>query len=105
MTASVSKGELPQDLGDFTATRRMLPITLLAIAIGCLSAFVALGLLRMIGLFTNLFFFQRWDTALASPANNQLGPLVVLIPVVGSIVVGLFRLGRVVRLELRAPSS
>ena len=40
-----------------------------------LSAFVALALLKLIGLFTNLFFFQRWDTALVSPAGNQLGLL------------------------------
>ena len=60
-------------LGDFTTTPRVIPISLLAIGIGVLSAFVALVLLRLIGLFTNLFFFQRWSTALVSPAGNHLG--------------------------------
>ena len=46
-------------LGDFTTTPRMIVISLLAIAVGVLSAFVALILLRLIGIFTNLFFFQR----------------------------------------------
>jgi hypothetical protein len=42
-------------LGDFTATRRMLPIAAIAIAIGALSAYLALALLSLIALFTNLF--------------------------------------------------
>jgi H+/Cl- antiporter ClcA len=64
------------------------PIAALAVVIGVLSSFVALALLRMIGLFTNLFFFQRWSTALASPADHQLGWLVVFVPVLGALVIG-----------------
>src|SRR5438093_6401306 len=75
-------------LGDFTTTQRVISLSLLATAIGVLSAFVALALLRMIGLFTNLFFFQRWDTALVSPVDNTLGPFVVLVPVVGALIIG-----------------
>src|SRR5262249_2408411 len=77
------------DLGDFTATWRLVPISLAAIAIGLLSAYVGLALLKLIGLFPNLFFFQRWDFALVSPAGNQLGVLVVLVPVVGALIIGL----------------
>ncbi|HUQ07366.1 MAG TPA: chloride channel protein [Kofleriaceae bacterium] len=75
-------------LGDFTTTWRLIPISFLAIAIGVLSAFVARALLALIGLFTNLFFFQRWDTAVASPAGHHLGYLVVLVPVVGGLLIG-----------------
>jgi H+/Cl- antiporter ClcA/CBS domain-containing protein len=60
----------------------------LAIAIGVVGAFVALALLKLIGLFTNLFFFQRWDTTLVSPAGNTLGVFVILVPVVGALIVG-----------------
>ncbi len=77
------------DLGDFTTTWRLVPISLAAIVIGLLSAYVALALLKLIGLFTNLFFFQRWDFALVSPAGNQLGVLVVLVPVAGALLIGL----------------
>lgn len=77
------------ELGDFTATLRVVPISALAIGIGALSAFVALVLLRLIGLFTNLFFYGRWDTAFVSPADHHLGPLVVLVPVIGALIVGL----------------
>ena len=59
-------------LGDFTATPRvMLHLAASRIGIGVVSAFVALALLQLIGLFTNLFFFQRWSTALVSPAGNH----------------------------------
>ncbi len=78
-----------ESLGDFTATWRMIPMALLAIAIGVLSCFVAVALLKLIGLFTNLFFFQRWRTALVSPADAHLGWLVVLVPVAGGLIIGL----------------
>ena len=75
-------------LGDFTTTFEVVPVTLLAAVIGVFSAFVALALLRLIGLFTNLFFFQRVSTALVSPAGNSLGWLEVLVPMVGALVIG-----------------
>jgi len=78
-----------RELGDFTATRRLIPISVVGIAIGVLATFVALALLKLIGLFTNLFFFQRWDTALVSPAGHHLGALVVLVPVLGGLLIGL----------------
>ena len=73
----------PERLADFSTNARVVTISLMALVIGILSAFVALALLRLIGLFTNLFFSQRWDTALVSPVGNQLGILVVLVPVIG----------------------
>ncbi len=75
-------------LGDFTTAPRVLMISTIAVAIGVVSAYVALGLLRLIGLFTNLFFYQRWNTALVSPANNTLGIFEVLVPVAGALVIG-----------------
>jgi CIC family chloride channel protein len=87
--ATSNHGRAPRDLGDFTTTVRVLPITALAVAIGVLAAFVALALLRMIGLFTNLFFYQRWSFELASPAGNHLGALVIVVPVVGALLIGL----------------
>ena len=77
-----------QTLGDFTTTIRVLPISGLAVAIGTLAAFVALALLRLIGLFTNLFYFGRWSTALVSPAGNHLGVFSVLVPIGGALIIG-----------------
>ena len=76
-------------LGDFTSTPRLLWIATLAVAIGFTGAFVALALLRLIGLFTNLFFFQRWSTALVSPAASRLGIWEVAVPVLGALIIGL----------------
>ena len=77
-----------QELGDFTTTARVLPISALALFIGVVAAFVAAGLLRLIGLFTNVFFFQRIDTTLVSPAGNHLGLFAILVPVVGALIIG-----------------
>jgi chloride channel protein, CIC family len=75
-------------LGDFTTGPRVVAIGAIAVGIGIVGAYVALGLLKLIGLFTNLFFFQRWSTAFASPADHTLGPFVILVPVVGALIVG-----------------
>jgi hypothetical protein len=77
------------DLGDFSAGWRLVPMSVAGIAIGVLGALVALALLELIGLFTNLFFFGRWDTRMVSPAGNQLGLLEVAVPVAGALIVGL----------------
>lgn len=77
-----------EQLGDFTTTPRVILMAALAAAIGVLGAVVALILLRLIGLFTNLFFFQRWDTTLVSPAGNTLGVFEVLVPVFGALIIG-----------------
>ena len=76
-------------LGDFTTAPRVLLLSLMAVVIGVVAAFVALILLRLIGLFTNLFFYQRWGLALVSPAGNKLGPLEILVPVIGALIIGL----------------
>src|SRR3954470_16134071 len=76
-------------LGDFTTSSRVISISLLAITIGFVAAFIAAALLKLIGLCTNLFFFQRFSTALVSPADARLGWWVVLVPVAGALVIGL----------------
>lgn len=78
----------PDELGDFTATRRLIPISLAAVMIGIVATVVALGLLKLIGLFTNLFYFQRWSTEMVSPAGNHLGYFAVLVPVIGALIIG-----------------
>jgi chloride channel protein, CIC family len=75
-------------LGDFTTDSRVIFLSIIALGIGVLSAFVALALLRLIGLFTNLFFFQRWATALVSPVGNKLGVIEILVPVLGAVIIG-----------------
>ncbi len=79
----------PETLGDFTTTARVIPISLLAMVIGILSAGVAWALLKLIGLFTNLFYYQRWSSTMVSPAGSHLGVLAILVPVAGALIIGL----------------
>ncbi|HET9163388.1 MAG TPA: chloride channel protein [Solirubrobacterales bacterium] len=77
-------------LGDFATTRRVLAIAALALPIGALSAGVAWCLLRLIGLITNLVFYQRFGTALVAPGEGHHSPLLILLaPVCGGLVIGL----------------
>jgi H+/Cl- antiporter ClcA len=61
----------------------------MAVGIGILCTFVAWALLRLIGFFTNLFYFGRVSTVFVSPAGNHLGWWSVLVPVGGGLVIGL----------------
>ena len=79
----------PAELGDFTANSRLVPLSLAAMVIGVVATFVAWALLQLIGLFTNLFYFGHWSSALVSPAGNHLGAWAVLIPVAGGLIIGL----------------
>src|SRR5665213_1880927 len=81
--------EHPAELGDFTVTTRLIPISLLAIVIGVVGAYSAVVLLKLIALFTNLFFFGRWTFAAVSPAVNRLGWWEILVPVAGALMVGI----------------
>ena len=81
-----------EPLGDFTTTWRVLPLSVLAIGIGVVSAYVAVALLKLIGFFTSLFFYGKPHFVSAgqiSPAGHHLGYFVVAIPVLGGILVGL----------------
>ena len=76
-------------LGDFTATPRTIIISLLAIGIGIIASYVAWVLLKLIALFTNVFYYGHWSTAASSPADNHLGVFSIAIPVIGSLIVGI----------------
>ena len=80
----------PRHLGDFTLTARVLWITALALPVGAASALFAFALLRLIGLITNLVFYQRAATSLVAPgAVHHPFWLVLLAPVAGGLAVGL----------------
>ena len=68
---------------------RMLLVSLLAAAIGLVAGVVAFALYKLIGLFTNLFFFHRWSTDFTSAQHNHLGWMVIVTPAIGGLVVGI----------------
>ncbi|MYT28554.1 MULTISPECIES: chloride channel protein [unclassified Streptomyces] len=76
-------------LGDFTVQPRMLVICGWALLVGAAGAVAALALLRLIGLVTNVVFYQRWSTALVAPGlEHRPWWLVLGAPVVGGLVIG-----------------
>jgi CIC family chloride channel protein len=76
-------------LADFTVDRRMLLTTALAVPVGALSAGAAWCLLRLIGLVTNLVFYQRWAVDLIAPgAQHHPWWLILGAPICGGLVVG-----------------
>jgi CIC family chloride channel protein len=67
---------------------RMVLVSFLSAAIGLVAGLVAYALYKLIGLFTNLFFFHRWSADFTSARFHQLGGWVILVPVVGGLIVG-----------------
>ncbi len=79
---------LEDTLGDFTADTRVVTLAGMAALVGVISAFVALALVRLIGLFTNLAYFHRFDMSFTSPSTNALGLWAAGVPVLGGVIVG-----------------
>jgi chloride channel protein, CIC family len=82
-------GSAERALGDFSAGPGLVRQTLLAAAIGAVVAGVALGLLDLIGLLTNVLYAGRASTHISRPDIGPLGVASVLVPVLGGLVVGL----------------
>ena len=85
---TVSQG-LRDDLADFSADRRLLVLSALALVIGTASAFVAYALVALINVFTWASYHHALSSRPAVPGNGLLGAWSVLVPVAGGIVVGL----------------
>jgi CIC family chloride channel protein len=85
----MAEHDAAEALGDFTATPRLIWLSLLAVVIGIVSAVVAKALLALIALSTNLFYLQRWSIAAVRPADHHLGVFSVLVPVAGALIIGL----------------
>jgi len=63
-------------------------ISLLAALIGCLAGLIAYVLYDLIGLFTNLAYYHQWSFHFRSPENTQIGPWIIVTPVIGGLIVG-----------------
>jgi chloride channel protein, CIC family len=87
--------ERARHLGDFTLSARVIQICTLALAVGFLAALAAWCLLRLIGLFTNLFFHGRAATRPIAPGEailtrgSRIEPrIAVLKPISAAIPIG-----------------
>src|SRR5579862_9896165 len=75
--------------GDFAENKNLFLISLIAIGIGVVCAYIAKLLLLLIYFCTNVFYFHEFSLNFNSPANNQLGLFSILIPSLGGLIVGL----------------
>lgn len=75
--------------GDFSPNTRVLFLSLVATLIGCLSAVAAKILLTLIALFTNIFYYGEFIFLPRSPTMDHWGPLFVLVPAIGGLLIGL----------------
>jgi chloride channel protein, CIC family len=76
-------------LRDFTVDSRVWLLSGVAVIIGVGATFLAVLLLRLIALSTNLFYYQRFSSTPVSPAGSSLGLWMVIVPVIGGLLVGL----------------
>jgi CIC family chloride channel protein len=76
-------------LRDFTVDRRVWLLSSVALVIGIGATFLAVALLRLIAISTNLFYYHRFSSVTVSPAGSSLGHWMIFIPVIGGLLVGL----------------
>jgi CIC family chloride channel protein len=90
MSPGVSPGKSRRLFREFGVALEpaIIKISALALLVGLVAGLVAQGLLELIYLFTNLFFYGRWSFAVTDPAGNHLGVWVILIPPIGGLLVG-----------------
>ena len=69
--------------------REILLLVPFALLVGLIAGLVAQGLLALINLLTNVFFYGRWSWTMVSPVHHHLGAWVILIPPLGGLLVGL----------------
>ncbi len=83
MTATSKKTVLERE------ESRIWLLTLLAGIIGLAAGLIAFALYHLIGLITNVFYYQKPSFSFASPEFNNLGVLAIAVPAVGGLLAGL----------------
>lgn len=69
--------------------KRVLFLSIQSVINAIVIGIIAKGLVYLIDFITNISFYGKFSFAPASPAQNNLGLIVIVIPIVGSLIVGL----------------
>lgn len=72
--------------------KRLLQISALSVLVAIVISVVAKGLIALINLITNISFYGSSSLGFKSPAFNNLGLWVILIPAIGGVLVGIMAL-------------
>ena len=75
-------------LRDLTVDQRVWLLSAVALIIGVGATFLAVLLLKLIAVATNLFYYHRLSSVSIAPAGSPLGYWMVIVPVVGGLLVG-----------------
>jgi len=78
----------PSVLRDFTVDHRVWLLSGVAAGIGVCATGLAVVLLRLIAISTNLFYYHRFSAVTVSPAGSMLGLWMILVPIAGGLLVG-----------------
>ncbi len=78
----------PSALRDFTVDKRVWLLSSVALVIGVGATFLAVILLRLIAISTNLFYYHQFSLVSVSPAGSSLGHWMIIVPVIGGLLVG-----------------
>ena len=76
-------------LGDFTTNPRVLFVAAVAVLVGTGGVVSGVILLHLIRVVTNLAYFGAFSLADLKLGQSPLGPLMVVVPVVGALIIGL----------------
>ena len=85
-SGAVLKSRRPEE----SAGYRIGLISSLAALIGILAGFIAYALYDLIGLITNLAYYHEWSFHFRSPEHTPIGLWIIVTPVIGGIIVGLW---------------
>ena len=88
MSSSSSSASTKLAAPQVAAVYRLEIISLLAALIGILAGVIAFALYDLIGLFTNLAYYHEWSFHFRSPEHTQIGPWIIVTPVVGALIIG-----------------
>jgi CIC family chloride channel protein len=78
--------------GSFYKKGRLIKICTYSVIVAVAISFIARLLVMLINLVTNISFFGKFDLSFHSPAGNQLGLWVIIIPIIGGVIVGFMAL-------------
>jgi len=85
----LNNDRIDRRLGDFTTEPRVILISLIAVVVAVAALFGGIVLLGLIRLCTNLAYLGTFSFANLNLGDHQLGLSSVLVPVIGSLIVGL----------------
>ncbi len=74
--------------GDFSRDPRIFYLSAVAVLIGAIATVFAKGLILLIALFTNIFYYGEWSVSARAPSMDHWGAFFIFVPVIGALIIG-----------------